>query len=315
MRKSATLLRIGVVTAVALIAVGCGDDSPTPTATGTTTLASTFVFGAPPDCATNKFCKQGLKDVYGIEFKEIKSLDYGGPASVAALRSGAAQVVELFSTSVYDESFTILEDDKKLQAADYITPVVRDEVATDDVKALLNGVSAKLTTEGMLALNKQVDIDHKEPDAVAKDFLTQQGLLASKTNTGAGKTITVGVSGAFSESKIVAEMFAQVLANAGYTVKKEFGLESRKVSDAALFGGKIDVKPEYLGAEALAQDPAADVNGDPAHTADVLRPLLSAKKVTLLDYSNAVDTNVFVVTDATAQRYGLSKVSDLAKKV
>jgi osmoprotectant transport system substrate-binding protein len=144
---------------------------------GGKTLASTFVFGAPPDCATNKFCQKGLKSTYGIEFKEVKSLDFGGPATVAALKSGSIQVGELFSTAVYDPSFVVLVDDKHLEAADNITPVIRTAVATDEVKSLLNAVSAKLTTDQMLALNKKVDLDKEDPAAVAKAFLQSQGLL------------------------------------------------------------------------------------------------------------------------------------------
>ena len=142
------------------------------------TLASTFVFGAPPDCATNKFCAWGLKSTYGIVFKEIKSLDFGGPETVAALKSGAVQVGELFSTSVYDPDFQVLVDDKHLEAADNIAPGRSGRTSPPpDVTTLLNGVSAKLTTDGMLALNKQVDIDHQDVADVAKTFLNEQGLL------------------------------------------------------------------------------------------------------------------------------------------
>ena len=88
---------------------------------------------------------------------------------------------------------------------------------------------------------------------------------------------------------------------------------SHRNADAALFSGKIDIKPEYLASEAQKQDPNADVSGDPVHTAAVLKPLLAAKGVTLLNYSNLLDTNVFVVTQATATRYSLVSVSDLAK--
>jgi osmoprotectant transport system substrate-binding protein len=145
--------------------------------TGGATIASTLAFGAPPDCATNKFCVKGLKTTYGIVFKGVKSLDFGGPITVSDLKRGRVQVGELFSTSVYDPTFTILVDDKHLEAADYITPVIRTSVATTEVSSLLNAVSAKLTTDGMLALNKKVDIDHQDAAAVAKAFLHTQGLL------------------------------------------------------------------------------------------------------------------------------------------
>ena len=45
--------------------------------------------------------------------------------------------------------------------------------------------------------------------------------------------ITVGVSGAFPENQLVAEMYAQVLENAGYTVGRELDIDSREVGNAA----------------------------------------------------------------------------------
>jgi len=311
MRRTGLAHRGAAMLAIALVAVACSSGTPKTTSKGT--LASTFVFGAPPDCATNKSCQIGLKDTYGIVFKEVKPLDFGGPATRAALTSGAVQVGELFSTSIYDPTFVALVDDKHLELADYLAPVIRKAKATPDVVALLNGVSAKLTTQNIVPLNKAYDVDKKDAKSIAKGFLTDNGLLASKTTTGTGKKITVGVSGNFEESIIVSEMYAQVLENAGYTVKRQFALASRPASDPALFSGQIDVKPEYLASEAEHLDPKADVNGDPAHTADVLKPLLAAKGVELLNYSNLLDTNVFVVTKTTAAKYNLVNVSDLAK--
>jgi glycine betaine/choline ABC-type transport system substrate-binding protein len=321
MRNHRRLALGAAVLAAALFTAACSSGGGSGSSGGSSggasgggpTLASTFVFGAPPDCPTNKFCAEGLKTTYGIVFKEVKPLDFGGPETVAALKSGAIQVGELFSTSVYDPDFVVLTDDKHLEAADNIAPVVRTDVATDDVTNLLNGVSAKLDTSGMLALNKQVDIDHKDVADVATSFLQTAGLLGSATTTGKGTTLTVGVSGAFSESKLVAEMYAQVLENAGYTVKRQLNLESRKVSDPALFSGKIDIKPEYLASEAVAQDPNAAVSGDTQNNFTVLSGLLQSKNVTVLTPSAAIDTNVFVVTKSTADKYGLANVSDLAK--
>jgi osmoprotectant transport system substrate-binding protein len=308
MRRNGLAQKGAAMLVIALVAVACSSSTPSKG-----TLASTLVFGSPPDCATNKFCQIGLKNTYGIVFKEVKPLDFGGPLTVSALKSGSVQVGELFSTSIYDPTFVALVDDKHLESADYLAPVIRKAVDTPDVEALLNGVSAKLTTQNIVPLNKAFDVDKKDAASIAKKFLQDNGLLASKTTTGARKKITVGVSAAFEESKIVAEMYAQVLENAGYTVKRELSLGSRAASDTALFSGKIDVKPEYLASEARKLNPNADVGGDPAHNAEVLSPLLDAKGVKLLTYSQLLDTNVFVVTQATATKYGLVNVSDLAK--
>src|SRR5205823_14770402 len=162
----------------------------------------TFVFGAPPDCATNKYCAIGLKDLYGVVFKQIKTTDFGGPITVQALKAGTIQVGELFSTSIYDPDFVALEDDKHLENADNIVPVIRKDVDSSTIDSILNAISAKVTTDQMLALNKQVDIAQQDPATVAKSFLDQNTLLS--TTSGCSGNITVGVSGNFSESKIVA---------------------------------------------------------------------------------------------------------------
>ena len=78
------------------------------------------------------------------------------------------------------------------------------------------------------------------------------------------------MSGAFPENQLVAEMYAQVLENAGYTVTRELEIADREVSDAALEAGEIDLKPEYTGFELGFWDPKATANGDPRAAADAL---------------------------------------------
>src|SRR3954471_18017218 len=124
--------------------------------------------------------------------------------------------------------------------------------------------------------------------------------------------LTVGVSGAFAENQLVAEMYAQVLEKAGYTVARQLDLGTRELSDQALYSGEIDIKPEYLGFELPALDPKADTTGTPEEIAAMLGPLLEAKGVKLLDFSPANSTNAFVVTPETADSLGLASMSDLA---
>ena len=125
-------------------------------------------------------------------------------------------------------------------------------------------------------------------------------------------SLTMGVSGAFAENQIVAEMYAQVLENAGYTVDRQLDLASREISQPALESGEIHAKPEYLGSLLLYQDPKAEASGDAQANADLLAPLLDADGVALLEYSEANDTNAFVVTQETADEFGLASVGDLA---
>ncbi|MFN2586875.1 MAG: ABC transporter substrate-binding protein [Actinomycetota bacterium] len=141
-------------------------------------VADELTLGAPAECPKRPYCIPGLKDVYGIEFGEFEPLEYG-PATAAALENGAVDVALLFSTdgSVERGNFVVLEDDKDLQAADNITPLVNEEVLDDEVAELLNAVSATLTTEIMTELNSRVNNDQEDPEDVAADFLSEQGLL------------------------------------------------------------------------------------------------------------------------------------------
>jgi osmoprotectant transport system substrate-binding protein len=142
-------------------------------------IGGELVFGGPPECPERPLCLIGLKDTYGIEFKEFRALDVGGPLTVAALDGGEIDVGLLFSTSsvIKDRDFVVLDDDKNLQASDHITPLVRDDVNNDEITELLNAVSETLTTENMTDLNARVELDKEEPADVAQEFLEDEGLI------------------------------------------------------------------------------------------------------------------------------------------
>lgn len=134
----------------------------------------------------------------------------------------------------------------------------------------------------------------------------------SEAPTRAGDTIVVGVSGAFAENQLVAEMYAQVLERAGYDVRRELDLRSRESSQNALESGRIDVKPEYLSSLLLFMDRNAEASEDPTVVARQLGDLLRSRGITLLMPSPAQDTNQFVANAETADRYDLSTMSSLA---
>jgi osmoprotectant transport system substrate-binding protein len=149
------------------------------TMTSLAPVAGEMALGAPPDCATNFACEEGLQEVYGVTFAEIRTLDFGGPQTVAALDTGAVHVGLLFSLdpTITQKGYVVLEDDKDLQPAGNFFPLIRDEVLNDEVTELLNGVSAELTTDGMLELVGRVQVDQEDVEAVATEFLTEAGLL------------------------------------------------------------------------------------------------------------------------------------------
>lgn len=125
--------------------------------------------------------------------------------------------------------------------------------------------------------------------------------------------IVVGVSGAFTENQLVAEMYAQVLADAGYTVQRQLNLRSRETSQSALESGEIDVKPEYLSSLVLFVDPGARPSSDAREAAEELRRVLAPKGLAVLRPAPAEDTNEFVANQRTAEEHALTTMSSLAR--
>ena len=142
--------------------------------------ASQLVIGGPPELKTRPSGIPGLKKVYGIEdFKEFKALDAGGPLTTSALNKGDIDVGRVFTTqgAIAENGWVLLEEDKPLEPAQNIVPIGRKDAMTDQVTQALNALAPKITTEELTKLNKLVDVDKQDPEKVANDWLTQQGLL------------------------------------------------------------------------------------------------------------------------------------------
>jgi osmoprotectant transport system substrate-binding protein len=139
----------------------------------------TLVLGGPPECPTRPYCEPGLEKTYGIHFTGFKSLDAGGPLTKKALQQGKIQVGLVFSSdsgiAVY--GLQVLDDDKKLQNADAVVATVNKKVDSAAIDSALNAVAAALTTDDLIALNKQVDINGDDPAMVAQQWLTSKGLI------------------------------------------------------------------------------------------------------------------------------------------
>jgi osmoprotectant transport system substrate-binding protein len=85
----------------------------------------------------------------------------------------------MFSTypSIEANGFIPLFDDKHLQDAENITPVIRTEKLNDEVRRLLDAVSARLSSDTVTELVGNVVIDGQDVAAVARAFLAANGLL------------------------------------------------------------------------------------------------------------------------------------------
>lgn len=135
--------------------------------------------GGPPECPQRPFCQPGLEEVYGVQIASFKPLDAGGPLTIQDLVNGGIDVGLVFSSAgnVAANGLVVLDDDKGLQTAENILPAVYTPSLTDTITEALNSVSAVLTTQDLQQMNEQVDVERMDPDDVATQFLTDNGLL------------------------------------------------------------------------------------------------------------------------------------------
>lgn len=143
-------------------------------------IGNQLVLGAGPECPQRPFCQPGLQNTYGIHFKDFKALDTDGPLTRAAFANGSIQVGLVFSSDADLNSLglTVLQDDKHLEAADNVVPIARTAVANDEFKKVMNAVSAGLTTDELVQLNSQVELQHQDADVATKTFLQQHNYFA-----------------------------------------------------------------------------------------------------------------------------------------
>jgi len=142
-------------------------------------VAGQLSIGAGPEWQERYQGLKGLKSLYGVEFKKFKPLDAGGPLTVNALLKGNIDVGNIFSTdsAIAKNNLVVLADPRNLYLAENVLPLIRSEANNPTVSGALNAVSAKLTTENLTTYLAKVQVDKQDTAAVAKAFLTDNGLL------------------------------------------------------------------------------------------------------------------------------------------
>jgi osmoprotectant transport system substrate-binding protein len=140
-------------------------------------VAGELVLGGPPEWKTRTQGVVGLRDLYGLNFKDFVSLDAGGTLTMTALVNGQVQAGDLFSTDpgLAKNNLVALEDDKSLFAAENVVPLIKTAKATDTVTKTLNDVSAKLTTDDLITMNGEAATGTNLAD-IAKKWLAGAGI-------------------------------------------------------------------------------------------------------------------------------------------
>jgi osmoprotectant transport system substrate-binding protein len=147
-------------------------------------VAPRLAFGGSPECPERVYCLLGLRQVYGLRFRAFIPLDAGGPLTLQALQAGDISVALLFSTDpvITTDHLVVLADDRGLQPAENVVPLVRRDAVTrygPRLVAVLDTVSARLTTGSLRALNARVELRGEDLRLVAESWLRAHGLISA----------------------------------------------------------------------------------------------------------------------------------------
>jgi osmoprotectant transport system substrate-binding protein len=138
-------------------------------------------FGGPSEFLNRTEGLPGLKAAYGLEVPEsnfVAISDGGGPATVRALVDGTVTAANIFSTSpaIPQNNLVVLEDPKNNFLAANVVPLVSSQKMSNQLKTVLDAVSAKLTTEGLIELNSSVEGNAGvDPDEAAQKWVQDNG--------------------------------------------------------------------------------------------------------------------------------------------
>ncbi|MGN9821038.1 ABC transporter substrate-binding protein [Streptomyces sp. SD11] len=132
------------------------------------------------ECVQRPYCEPGLKKTYGIDITGVDPKGVGTTQAKRAVQNGQDQMVLTTTTDATLDDFglVLLTDDRHLQNADYIVPVVnRSRAGGKGVATALGKLNGVLTTRDLASMNQQVDSWRRLPEDVARTYLRENGLL------------------------------------------------------------------------------------------------------------------------------------------
>jgi osmoprotectant transport system substrate-binding protein len=138
-------------------------------------IARQLTFGGPPECPDRPLCLKGLQDVYGLQFARFEAMP-SRTTTADALETGEIDLGMLETTNgnLADRDLVQLNDDRRLQPAENIAPMMRTEIAAAYGSALirvLNNLTGQLNTRDLIQMNQRVELEGAKPAAVAADWL------------------------------------------------------------------------------------------------------------------------------------------------
>jgi osmoprotectant transport system substrate-binding protein len=138
-------------------------------------IARQLTFGGPPECPDRPLCLKGLQDVYGLQFARFEAMP-SRTTTADALETGEIDVGMLETTNgnLADRDLVQLNDDRRLQPAENIAPMMRTEIVAaygSTLVSLIDTITAQLNTRDLIQMNQQVELEGAKPAAAAADWL------------------------------------------------------------------------------------------------------------------------------------------------
>lgn len=142
-------------------------------------VSDELVFGGNSDYIERKDGFHLLCDTYGLKFKDVKDIDIG--LKYEALKKGDIDVSNGFTTDAQlsNDNVRVLEDDKHLQVNYFCSNVVRNDTLKSHprLEEAIMKLDNSITDKEMASLNYKVEVEGKEDVQVAKDYLTEKGII------------------------------------------------------------------------------------------------------------------------------------------
>ena len=143
------------------------------------TAAGQVTIGGPSEFKTRQQGLVGLEKTYGLKFKKFQPFDANAQTTLVKLLKGnKIQAADLFTTdpTIAQNKFVVLQDPQNVFSAQNVTPLIYKSGVNATAQTTLNAVSAKLTTQDLLAMMTKLVVNKDDAETVAKDWLKQAGL-------------------------------------------------------------------------------------------------------------------------------------------
>ena len=142
--------------------------------------SGTLTLGAPPENAERPYGPPGLKSIYGVDVTSTPIDDGGGPLTVKALTDGSVQLADIYTASplIAENDLVTLEDPENMILPQNVVPIVSDKVDSD-AQDVIDSVDEVLSASDLQKLNSKSQTDKESSATIAKDYLTEKGLLDS----------------------------------------------------------------------------------------------------------------------------------------